>query len=319
MSNSLTVASVGVHILDVLGRPVEIIPPGQNIALLDEIRVTVAGTAGGTAVDLAKLGANVFSIGATGSDEIGSVVRGILTRYGIDSTGMVVKPDVQTSATLLPIRPNGERPALHVMGANASFTCDDIDLETLSQFRVVHIGGTFLMPSFDGEGAARVLQAAQAAGCVTTMDVLGVAKEGMTQILEPSLPYLDFFMPNIEEATMVTGYTDRTSIAAFFLDLGAKTVILKMGEKGSSVNRHGEPELRIPAYRVPVVDTTGCGDAYDAGIIWGILKGWDIEKSARFASACGSLVATGLGSDAGIGNAETTIEFMSSADTLPLD
>lgn len=319
MNSGLKVATIGVHILDVLGRPVESIPPGQNISLLDEIRVTVAGTAGGTAVDLAKLGAEVFSIGATGKDEIGSVVRGILSRYGVDSTGMVEKPGVQTSATILPIRPNGERPALHVMGANAAFTVEDVDLHALDQFRVVHVGGTFLMPKFDGDGAAQVLSAAQAAGCLTTMDVLGVAKEGMAQILEPSMPHLDFFMPNIEEATMVTGYSDRASIASYFLDLGVKTVILKMGEKGSSINQIGKPELRIPAFRVPVVDTTGCGDAYDAGIIWALLQDWDIEKAARFASACGSLVATGLGSDAGIVDAATTLEFMNSAPTLPLD
>ena len=63
------IASIGVHIIDVLGRPVSEIPTGQNIALIDEIRVTVAGTAGGTAVDLAKLGADVSSMGATGDDE----------------------------------------------------------------------------------------------------------------------------------------------------------------------------------------------------------------------------------------------------------
>ncbi|MCH1404743.1 MAG: PfkB family carbohydrate kinase, partial [Candidatus Nanopelagicales bacterium] len=82
------IASIGVHIIDVLGRPVSEIPPGQNIALIDEIRVTVAGTAGGTAVDLAKLGADVRSMGATGDDELGKVMRGILERYGIDSSGM---------------------------------------------------------------------------------------------------------------------------------------------------------------------------------------------------------------------------------------
>jgi sugar/nucleoside kinase (ribokinase family) len=317
MGDAIRVATVGVHILDVLGRPVVEIPPGQNIALLEEIRVTVAGTAGGTAVDLAKLGAAVFSIGATGDDEIGQVLRGILARYGVDSSGLVEKTGVQTSATLLPIRPNGERPALHVMGANAVFTADDVDLNSLGQFDAVHVGGTFLMPAFDGPGAAIVLAAAQAAGAITTMDVLGVSKEGMAEILAPSMPHLDFFMPNIEEATMVTGLEDRADLAQYFLDLGAKTVILKMGEQGSSINRAGEPELLVPAFRVDVVDTTGCGDAYDAGMIWATLQGWDLEQAGRFASACGSLVATGLGSDAGIVDADATVAFMNSAPTLP--
>ncbi len=311
------VASIGVHILDVLGRPVSEIPPGQNISLLDEIRVTVAGTAGGTAVDLAKLGAEVVSIGATGDDEIGNVVRGILRRYGVDPSGMVEKAGVQTSATMLPIRPNGERPALHVMGANALFSSADVDFDSLASFDVVHVGGTFLMPTFDGAQAASVLQAARAAGAITTMDVLGVSRPGLDETLRPSLPHLDYFMPNIEEAQMVTGLVDRAEIGQYFLDQGVGTVILKMGAEGSSIHRRGMAEVLVPAFRVDVVDTTGCGDAYDAGLIWALASGWDLLEAARLASACGSLVATGLGSDAGIKDLESTIAFMNSAETLP--
>jgi len=311
------VASIGVYILDVLGRPVSEIPPGQNISLLDEIRVTVAGTAGGTAVDLAKLGAEVVSIGALGDDEIGNIVRGILRRYGVDPSGMVEKKGVQTSATMLPIRPNGERPALHVMGANAKFCADDVDFDSLATFDVVHVGGTFLMPTFDGADSARVLQAARAAGAITTMDVLGVSKPGLDETLRPSLPHLDYFLPNIEEAQMVTGLSARGDVARFFLDQGVGTVILKMGADGSSIHRSGEDEILVPAFRVDVIDTTGCGDAYDAGFIWATASGWSLTEAARLASACGSLVATGLGSDAGIIDLESTIAFMNESPTLP--
>lgn len=311
------IASIGVHIIDVLGRPVSEIPPGQNIALIDEIRVTVAGTAGGTAVDLAKLGADVSSIGATGEDELGNVMRGILERYGIDSSGMRKHAGVPTSATMLPIRPNGERPALHVMGANAVFSAADVDLDSLSQFDVVHVGGTFLMPTFDGPDAASVLEAAKAAGAITTMDVLGVEKEGMADILRPCMPYLDYFMPNIEEAEMVAGTPDRRALADFFLDMGAGTVILKMGDQGASVNAAGADEIRVPAFRVDVVDTTGCGDAFDAGFMLTTAMGWELEQAARFGGACGSLVATGLGSDAGIVDFDSTKAFMESAETIP--
>lgn len=312
------IACIGVHIIDVLGRPVSEIPPGQNIALIDEIRVTVAGTAGGTAVDLAKLGADVSSIGATGDDELGNVMRGILERYGVDASGMRVRPGVPTSATMLPIRPNGERPALHVMGANAVFCIDDMDLDSLGSFDVVHVGGTFLMPTFDGPQAAEVLAMAKAGGALTTMDVLGVQKDGMADIVRPCLPHLDFFMPNIEEAQMVTGLSSRGDLAAFFLDQGVGTVVLKMGDQGASINVAGESELRVPAFRVDVVDTTGCGDGFDAGMILTTAMGWDLERAARFGAACGSLVATGLGSDAGIVDFDTTVTFMETAGTIPL-
>ena len=312
------IASIGVHIIDVLGRPVSEIPPGQNIALIDEIRVTVAGTAGGTAVDLAKLGADVSSMGATGDDELGKVMRGILERYGVDSSGMRTHVDVPTSATMLPIRPNGERPALHVMGANAVFSAKDVDLSALGAFDVVHVGGTFLMPAFDGPDAAAVLAAAKEQGAITTMDVLGVQKDGMADILRPCMPHLDYFMPNIEEAEMVSGLSTRSDLAGFFLDMGATTVILKMGDQGASINRVGEAELRVPAFAVDVVDTTGCGDAFDAGFMLTTAMGWEIDQAARFGAACGSLVATGLGSDAGIVDFDSTRAFMETSETIPL-
>ena len=108
------VTVIGAHILDVLGRPVETIPPGQGSVRLSEIRATAAGTAAGTAVDLAKLGASVLAIGALGDDLLGDMVAAAMARHGIDTSGLGRKPGVQTSATILPIRANGERPALHV-------------------------------------------------------------------------------------------------------------------------------------------------------------------------------------------------------------
>jgi sugar/nucleoside kinase (ribokinase family) len=92
------VASLGVHIADILGRPVSEIPSGQNISILEEIRITVAGTAAGTSVDLAKLGMDVYTIGALGQDELGDFVVDSMKRHGIHTEGLARKKGVQTSA-----------------------------------------------------------------------------------------------------------------------------------------------------------------------------------------------------------------------------
>jgi len=90
-----------------LARPVSAIPAGQNISILDEIRITVAGTADGTTVDLAKLGMGVYPLGAIGNDELGNFVINTLSKYGVHTEGMVRKEGVQTTATMLPIRLTG--------------------------------------------------------------------------------------------------------------------------------------------------------------------------------------------------------------------
>lgn len=312
------VVTVGVHILDILGRHVTEIPPGQNIALIDEIRLTVAGTAAGTAVDLAKLGADVVAVGAVGHDDAGNFVIDTMNRYGIDTAHMARKTGVQTSCTMLPIRPNGERPALHVIGTNAELTIDDMPWETIKAAGYLHFGGTYLLPKLDGVPTAEILKFAHDNGVVTTLDMLAVSRPDMLAVIEPALPYIDYFMPGLDEVRMITGLQDRQAIIQFFLDRGVKHTVFKMGAQGSSVAGRGMEEIRVPAYQVDVVDTTGCGDAYCAGFIVGLERGWSLEQAARFASAAASLVATGLGSDAGIIDFETTLHFMETGTTLPL-
>jgi sugar/nucleoside kinase (ribokinase family) len=314
------VISLGIHILDVLGRPVTSIPPGQNLDLLEEIRITVAGTAAGTSVDLAKLGATVTAMGALGQDEIGNIVVNTMQRYGIHTGALVRKANVQTSATMLPIRPNGERPALHVIGANGELCLDDIDWDAIKRAQYLHYGGMTLLPKLDGEPAREVLKFAKQHGVVTSMDMLAIERPGMMQVVATSLPYVDFFMPSIDEARMVSKLHDRRDIIRFFLDAGVGATVFKMGAQGSSyAAKDGANEIRVPAFKVNVVDTTGCGDAYCAGFIVGHSLGWEIEQCMRLATAASGLVATGLGSDAGIVDFDQVVAFMNSAQTLPME
>ena len=137
------VSVVGLYILDVLGRPVDAIPEGGNVDFIDEIRLTVAGTAGGTVVDLAKLGLNCLAVGAVGEDEKADFVLDTLQRFGVDTTEMQRLKGVPTSATILNIRRNGDRPALHARGASDHFDvpADRLDA-VLAAHGVVPAGGT---------------------------------------------------------------------------------------------------------------------------------------------------------------------------------
>jgi len=112
----MKVITMGAHILDVLVRPVTDIPPGQETALVEQMRMTAAGTAAGTALTFTKLGAAVRTAGAIGTDPAGDLLLSLLSRAGIDTSLVVRKPDVPTSMTVLPIRPNVERPSLHLLG-----------------------------------------------------------------------------------------------------------------------------------------------------------------------------------------------------------
>ena len=222
---------------------------------------------------------------------------------------------------MLPIRPNGERPALHVPGANAELSLEDIDLDLIASMDFLHVGGTPLMPKFDGQPMRKVLQHAKAHDVVTTYDLLAIDRPNLLKLVETVLPFVDYFMPGFEEAVMMCGLSDRLAAIRFFLEKGAAHTVFKMGGMGSSAawRENGEiREIRVPALEVPIVDSTGCGDAYCAGFITGLSLGFDIQRACELGTAAGGLVIQGLGSDAGIEGLQGTLEFMKTAKKKPL-
>ncbi len=312
------VVSFGAHIADALGRTFTAVPPGQQLAFLEQIKFTVAGTAAGTSVNLAKLGHDVASVGRIGSDTIGDFIRTTMDGYGVDTSHLVIDPHRQTSSSLLLIRADGSRPALHVIGANAGLTEDDVPWDVVAHATVFHFGGVFVLPSLDGPPMTRILKRVKELGVTTTMDFLMSPRPDAQEIVAPALPYVDYLMPNIEEAGWLVGTEDRAEIIRWTHVAGAGCTVLTMGGDGVSIAPRGGEEVRLPAYDVEVVDTTGCGDAFTGGFVSGLLSGMSAVEAAERGLACGSLVATGLGSDAGIRDLDHVAQFQGSTPRLAL-
>ena len=293
----MNVMTLGVHVVDVLVRPVEEIPAGQGGQLVEQIRITPAGPAGGTAVTLAKLGANVRSAGAIGDDALGDVMLDLLRRFGVDASLLVRRDAVQTSASVLPIRPDGSRPAFHVIGANATYTSADAPLDAISGCAYLHLGAPEFM---GGEEAAKILAFARARGVVTSADILAPGEQAAAILdwIAPAFPHLDYLLPNDEQVLALTGARDLVAGCRALLDRGVGCVAATCGAEGAVVV-DSEGEARVPAFAVDVVDTTGCGDAFSAGFLRGLSLGRARGDAAVLGCAAAGLVAQGLGSDHG--------------------
>lgn len=300
----MTVVTLGVHIVDVLARPVESIPAGQDTHLLEQIRITAAGTAAGTAVDLAKIGVPVASAGAVGDDELGDFLVMIMARHGVDVTGVVRKPGEQTAASILPIRPDGGRPSFHVPGANLGLALADLDENQITSAEIVHLGGMDVTWGLHDPAFLALLDKARDNGTVITMDLLS----NMADLMPGAkifLPHVDYVLPNEEQALLLTGAETVEEAAAALLAEGLQAVLITLGAAGSLVATPSGV-TRVPALDVTVVDTTGCGDAYCAGFIAGLLHGRDTVGAAKLGTAVAAQVAGGLGSDAGLDAFDTT-------------
>lgn len=303
------VSVIGLYILDVLGRPVTRIPERGNVEFIEEIRLTVAGTAGGVVVNTAKLGLRSLAVGAVGNDEKADFVVGAMDKLGIDTSAMQRLDGIPTSATILNVRPNGDRPALHQRGASDHFAVPDAMLDRVLNAPIVHLGGTGLLRTMDGERSVALLAEAKRRGRTTTFDLIAASAETAAIVL-PLLPHIDYFMPSIEEAQDMSGRTGPEDCAAFYLDKGARTCVFTLGAGGAFYAAADGTRLRVPAYDIEVVDTTGCGDAFDAGFIASLHHGMDPEAGLRFAQGVAALVAGGLGSDAGVRSFSHTLDWI---------
>jgi len=304
--------------VDVLGRPVEVIPAGQGSARLAEIRATAAGTGAGTAVDLAKLGACVTTFGAVGADLLAEILLTALAAHHVDTSRVVAKSGAQTSATILPIRPNGERPAWHVPGATRLLELADLDLGRLGACDAMLLGGPDALAGLTATDLAAVVAAAKAAGALVAVDVLHPGSQRDFDRISGALAGSDWFWPNADQLRALTGRADLDLAVADVQALGTGGVAVTLGADGCLVTEAGGL-THIPAIGVAVVDTTGCGDGFNAGMLIGLLLGCDPVDAAWLGVACGALVATGLGSDAGLQSLAHAVEFLRTANPSAAD
>ncbi|MEW2298440.1 carbohydrate kinase family protein [Streptomyces sp. NPDC006655] len=291
----MRVVTMGVHVLDVLVRPVDAIPEGQGATLVEDIRMTAAGTAAGTALSLAKLGATVRTTGAIGADATGDMLVRLLRGAGIDTEFLVRRVDTGTSASVLPIRSDGSRPSLHLLGANVTYGLDDVPWEALAEASHLHLGGPELIGV---EVAARILHFAKEHGVTTSVDLLAPGVFGSFEQLAPALPHIDHLLPNDDQVLGFSEEDDLVAGAKKLVGAGAGLVAVTRGADGALLVTADGTET-VPAFEIDVVDTTGCGDAFSAGFVYGIGLGRTPLEAAVLGNAVAALVAQGLGSDHG--------------------
>ncbi|MBV9122236.1 MAG: carbohydrate kinase family protein, partial [Planctomycetes bacterium] len=146
---------------------------------------------------------------------------------------------------------------------------------------------------------AAVFAMARQAGVQTVLDVVTPGPGEYLSRLEPLLPQVDVFLPNNQEAQLITGEADPLRQAELFRRLGAGTVVITMGGDGALLI-NDRIRLRAGVFAVPFVDGSGGGDAFDAGYIYGLLNRLEVEDCLRVASALGASCVRAVGTTQGV-------------------
>lgn len=291
---------LGNVLVDVLVKPVDKLPPVGGLLATDHVEMALGGCASNTAVALSRLGVPTSLWGKVGKDAFSTFALEQLREAKVDVSGMKADPKVSTSATVVLVDSKARRSFLHSVAANDHIYRRDLSLPKLSRFSHLHIGGYFLFPKLDGAPMAAILREAQKKGLTTSLDTAWDMKNRWMKALKPCLPYLDYFMPSEREVKMLLGHTNTVKAAKAFLALGAKCVMVKLGEKGSYLmNRQGE-SFHVRAFKPRVVDTTGAGDCFCAGFIKGLSLGWPLMRCLQLGNAAGACAVSALGATTGL-------------------
>jgi sugar/nucleoside kinase (ribokinase family) len=194
---------------------------------------------------------------------------------------------------------------LVAIGADADL---DGDL-SMDEADIVFVAGAMLLPSFEGEDLAAFMKKAREDGKMTVMDTAWDKDGKWLCRIKEALPFTDLFMPSFEEAKALSGESDPEKIADFFFDCGCGSVIIKLGKQGALLCEKRDQRIYVPIVEgVTVKDTTGAGDAFCAGFLYGISKGWSYERSGAFACAVSACCIEQTGASAGVCSAEKILE-----------
>ena len=299
---------------------------------------STGGPVSNTGLVMHKLGISTQLMGKVGNDLFGQAVRQIVASYDPHlADGMVIDEKVSTSYTIIINWPGVDRIFLHCPGANDTFSADDVRYDRVAEARLFHFGYPPLMRSMydnDGIQLTVVYRRAKETGVTTSLDMAlpdptsAAGRANWTQILQATLPYVDIFLPSIEEILyMLHRETyDEFSVAARggsilplvtpellsdlgrqLIRMGVKIVGLKLGDRGFYLRTAGrvalesigracpsdptawaEREIWAPCFQVNVVGTTGSGDATIAGFISALLRDMCPEEAITAAVAVGA-------------------------------
>jgi sugar/nucleoside kinase (ribokinase family) len=267
--------------------------PGKEV-LVKDLQLTLGSSSAICAVGLARLGNSVTFAGNVGADIYGDYCRATLEREAIDTSLVNRRADLKTGLTVS-VTSARDRSLITYLGAVASLTCDDLPDKVFASYRHFHVSSYFLQSGLR-RGLRGLFGAARREGVTTSLDAGWDPTETWSGDLIDTLTEVDVFLPNESEIQGITGHNDVVQ-GLDALDNGHTLVIGKLGEKGC-ITRHRGRIIRVDAFPVDVVDTTGAGDSFAAGFLHAWLRHMEMEDCMRFAAACGSLSTRGVGGTA---------------------
>ncbi|HUG17688.1 MAG TPA: carbohydrate kinase family protein [Planctomycetaceae bacterium] len=298
----------GIIVADHVCDPIDHIPVPGELVLTAGTRITIGGCAANVSVDLVKCGANAVISGVVGSDPLGEFSARFLEEAGVDTDHLLRTSERPTSTSFIINVRGDDRRFVHCVGTNDLFSPAKISRELIASAKVLYLGGYCISSIWPVEEVVELFRDARKAGTMTVLDVVIPAPGEYWSRIAPVLRETDVFLPNDDEARVVTGVSDPFEQAARFRSAGAREVIITCGERG--LVAIGEEIVQRESFPVEYLDGTGSGDAFCAGYILGMLEQKPFLERLAMGSALGASCVRAPGATAGVFDRRELEEFL---------
>lgn len=265
---------------------------------------------------LAKLGSSTGFIGVIGNDDFGRLAVERFENEGVNISNLRRMEDYSTGTSFVSYFKDGSRKFLfHLNHAAAGqLSPQDVDSSYISNAKFLHIAGSTLSINENcKEAVYKAVEIASENGLKITYDPNIrpelLEENTVREVSEPILESCDFLLPNKEEVKNLSKHQNLTSCAEEFLDYSMGAVVVKKGANGATIYSR-DKELDVSSFQVKELDPTGAGDSFDAGFVYSILDGKDLEKAVKFANAVGALSVTERGGMGGIKDREDVLNLI---------
>ncbi|MDD2666405.1 MAG: carbohydrate kinase family protein [Methanocellales archaeon] len=287
----MKIAAIGDVNVDLIAS-VKCLPKKGKQVITNDFEIHCGGCAANFAFACTKLGAEVKLFGKLGDDLFGRHIRATLEENRVDVSNVSLSDSNEKTGSTVAIVQGSERSFITHRGTNATFSVSDVDCKKL-KVDLVHLPSFFLLEALQHDYGKIISSVDGLKSIDPGWDPFGWGPEKLRQ-LKDILPNMDIFFSNLDEARRITGKREPHQIIEKLLKLGIKVIALKMGEMGSMVS-DGKKAKRLAAFDVNTVDTTGAGDAFDAGFVIAYLSGKELIECAIFANATAALSIEGIG------------------------
>lgn len=303
-----SIVAVGDANVDLIA-PVESLPDKGGEVSTDKLHKCAGGSAANLCVALARLGLDSRFIGRVSNDSLGHFLIDNFRKEKVDISQLQIDEKVGTGLQFIAITRDGERTMYGFRGANIYLSADEIDMGCVESSRFLHISGYALLSDPQRKTTVKILKVARGAGALVSLDVGVLPATRVANRVCSILRSVDILFLGGLEVSALVGTKNPEKAAEDILKFGPKIVVLKLGRKGCFILTEME-RVRSPAFPIKIVDTTGAGDAFDAGFLTGVIRGWGFKRAARFANAVGALSTTKIGAQSALPNRREVKRFL---------